>query len=177
MDLHTIKLLGYSDTVRSSALTVTLFCRPNTVTVSGEACTIHPIIHPMVVILAQHPSPIYTYTIGITPPPSPFLFPSFPSGANSITAPPHSSFFSNFYTVVPSISLERRRDKRTEPRYISAKKPCTSGRTYMAWMCWRQGRFLHASDKCYSHVVIFHQWHDRPGGVVVFPLQKTAQRL
>ena len=40
LDFHTIKLLGYSDTVivRSSPLTVTLFCRPNTVAVSGEAC-------------------------------------------------------------------------------------------------------------------------------------------
>ena len=38
LDLHTIKMSGYSDTVRSSQLTVTLFCHPSTVTVSGEAC-------------------------------------------------------------------------------------------------------------------------------------------
>ena len=32
-------MFGYSDTVKSSPLTVTLFCRPNTVTESEEACT------------------------------------------------------------------------------------------------------------------------------------------
>ena len=32
-------MFGYSDTVRSSPLTVTLFQCPSTVTVSGEACT------------------------------------------------------------------------------------------------------------------------------------------
>ena len=33
-------MFGYSDTVRSSPLTVTLFCRSSTVTVSGQACTL-----------------------------------------------------------------------------------------------------------------------------------------
>ena len=37
-DLHTIQMFGYSDTVRSSRITVTLFGRPSTVTVSGKAC-------------------------------------------------------------------------------------------------------------------------------------------
>ena len=39
MDRHTIKMSGYSDTARSSPLTVTLFCSPNTVTGSGEECS------------------------------------------------------------------------------------------------------------------------------------------
>ena len=39
MDLYSIQMFGYSDTARSSPLTVTLFCSPNTVTGSGEECS------------------------------------------------------------------------------------------------------------------------------------------
>ena len=80
-----------------------------------------------------------------------FYFPSLSSRRkfnNGLSLP--LSSFSNFYTVVRSVSLLRERKRKTRGWSLDifpAKKPCTSdGPTYVCWMCSRHGGFLRASD-------------------------------